>query len=54
LDFLFVHGLTTIFLVSGLGTEDQQNGLHKVHVISFCMSGSKRNLTSHTHEHWMN
>jgi hypothetical protein len=40
LRFLFVHGLTTIHLVGGLGVEDQQNDLlgnqTLLHVISFC------------------
>jgi hypothetical protein len=38
LRFLFVHGLTTIHLVGGLGVEDQQNDL-LVNVISFCEDG---------------
>ena len=43
LRFLFVHGLTTIPLVGGLGVEDQQNDLlgnqTLLHVISFCEDG---------------
>jgi hypothetical protein len=43
LRFLFVHGLTTINLVGGLGIEDQQNDLlgnqNLLHMISFCEDG---------------
>jgi hypothetical protein len=38
--FLFVHGLATTFLVSGVGVEGQQNGLCDVlfslHIIYIC------------------
>jgi hypothetical protein len=38
--FLFVHSLATTFLVSGLGIQGQQNGLHDVpfslHIIYIC------------------
>ena len=31
--FLFVHGLTTILVVRGLGVEDQQNGLREIPIL---------------------
>jgi hypothetical protein len=39
--FLFVHGLATTFLVSGVGVEGQQNGLlhdipFSLHIIYIC------------------
>jgi hypothetical protein len=43
LRFLFVHGLTTIHQVGGLGVEDQQNDLlgnqNLLHVIYCCKDG---------------
>jgi len=31
--FLFVRGLTTVFVVDGLGVEDQQNGFLEVLIL---------------------
>jgi len=46
LRFLFVCGLEKVFLVGGLGVEDQQNGLIEValslHFMSFRALGVKR------------
>jgi hypothetical protein len=33
LHFLFVHGLTIIFLVSEMGVRNQQNSAHKVLIL---------------------
>jgi hypothetical protein len=46
LRFLFVRGLTTVFVVGGLGVEDQQNGFLEVlillHVIFFLVGLGQR------------
>jgi hypothetical protein len=46
LSFLLVSGLTAILLVSGLGVEDQQNGLREVPIlgreISFYVGGPEK------------
>jgi len=56
LHFLPVRGLETIFLVGGLGVEEQQNSRREVpillHVISFWEFRPKGKLSDQNHEHF--
>ena len=49
LRFLFVHGLTTILLLGGLGVENQRIDLHEVlnFVLFCCGAGSHWKFTDH-------
>jgi hypothetical protein len=50
--FLFMHGLATTFLVSGVDIENQRNGLHDVpfalHIIYICGVDGLEQQISHT------
>jgi hypothetical protein len=55
--FLFVHSVTDIFLVRGLGIKEQLagrcEGLNLLRV-SFCRGGPKRRSTDQNQEHFIN
>jgi hypothetical protein len=55
---LSVHDLSTIFLLGGLGVEDQNSGLREVpmllHAISVCGGGPNRNSAEQNRQHFMN
>jgi len=55
LRFLFVHGLTTVVLLGGLGVGNQQIDLHEVpkFLLFFCGVGSQRNSTHQIQEQTM-
>ena len=48
--FLLMQGLTTIFLVSGMGVKGQHNGLILLHEASFCGVGLKMKYTDQNQE----
>ena len=53
LRFLFVHGLTTVLLLGGLGVGNQKIDLHEVRnfiLFFFCVVGSQRNSTDRIQE----